>query len=114
GAHGVPIYQNTTFAFRSYDQVDAWRNGQAPHYFYAREGNPTVRCFELKMADLEGAEAAVAGATGMAVIAATLLDVMCDGGQLVASTDLYEVTTNLICEDLAGMGANVATTDTTD
>ncbi len=114
GAHGVPIYQNTTFAFRSFDQVEAWRNGRAPHYLYAREGNPTVRCFELKMADLEGAEAAVAGATGMAVIAATLLDVMCDGGQLVASTDLYEVTSNLICQDLAKMGVDVNTVDVTD
>jgi cystathionine beta-lyase/cystathionine gamma-synthase len=114
GAHGVPIYQNTTFAFRSYDQVEAWRAGRAPHYLYARDGNPTVRCFELKMADLEGAEAAVAGATGMAVIAATLLDVMCDGGHLVASTDLYEVTNNLICQDLAGMGGKVTQVDATD
>jgi cystathionine beta-lyase/cystathionine gamma-synthase len=114
GAHGVPIYQNTTFAFRSYDQVEAWRAGRAPHYLYAREGNPTVRCFELKMADLEGAEAAVAGATGMAVIAAALLDVMCDGGHLIASTDLYEVTNNLICLDLAGMGGKVTQVDATD
>src|SRR4051812_47518092 len=114
GAHGVPIYQNTTFAFRSYDQVEAWRTGGAPHYLYAREGNPTVRCFELKMADLEGAEAAVAGATGMAVIAATLLEVMCDGGQLIASTDLYEVTSNLICQDLVKIGVEVTTVDATD
>src|SRR5215216_2505016 len=114
GAHGVPIYQNTTFAFRSFDHVEAWRAGRAPHYLYAREGNPTVRCFELKMADLEGAEAAVAGATGMAVIAATLLDVLCDGGHLVASTDLYEVTNNLICQDLAGMGGEVSQVDATD
>jgi methionine-gamma-lyase len=66
------------------------------------------------MADLEGAEAAVAGATGMAVIAATLLEVMCDGGQLIASTDLYEVTSNLICQDLAKMGVEVTTVDATD
>jgi cystathionine beta-lyase/cystathionine gamma-synthase len=114
GAHGVPIYQNTTFAFRSYDHVEAWKQGQAPHYLYSREGNPTARCFELKMADLEGAEAAVAGATGMAVIAATLLDVMCSGGHLIASTDLYEVTNSLICQDLAGMGGKVTQVDATD
>jgi O-acetylhomoserine/O-acetylserine sulfhydrylase-like pyridoxal-dependent enzyme len=59
GAHGAPIYQNATFAFRSYEGLEAWRNG-APHFLYAREGNPTVRCLELKLADLEGAEAAVA------------------------------------------------------
>jgi methionine-gamma-lyase len=114
GAHGVPIYQNTTYAFRSFDQLEAWRQGRAPHFLYAREGNPTVRCFELKMADLEGSEAAVAGATGMAVIAATLLEVMCAGGQLIASTDLYEVTNNLICQDLGNLGVRVTSVDTAD
>jgi methionine-gamma-lyase len=114
GAHGVPIYQNTTFAFRSFDQVKAWGAGQAPHYLYSREGNPTVRCFELKMADLEEAEAAVAGSTGMAVIAATLVDVMCNGGHLVASEDVYEFTNNLICQDLVGMGGKVTQVDATD
>ncbi|MBA3450660.1 MAG: PLP-dependent transferase [Chloroflexia bacterium] len=46
GAHGVPIYQNATFAFRSYEGVQAWREG-APHFHYARDGNPTIRCLEL-------------------------------------------------------------------
>ena len=114
GAHGVPIYQNTTFAFRSFDQVEAWKQGQAPHYFYARGGTPTVRCFELKMADLEGAEAAVAGATGMAAIAATLVDVMCNGGHLIAATDLYEATSLLISQDLASMGGKFTQVDATD
>ena len=85
GAHGVPIYQNATFAFRSYEGLEAWRHG-APHFLYAREGNPTVRCLELKLADLEGAEAAVATATGMAAISATLLHLLKGGGHLIAST----------------------------
>jgi methionine-gamma-lyase len=114
GAHGVPIYQNTTFAFRSYDHVEAWRRGEAPHFIYQRDGNPTVRCFELKMADLEGAEAATAGATGMAVIAATLFQVTAGGGHLVASADLYEVSSNLLCGDLPAAGAAVSTVDITD
>ncbi|MGH2531021.1 MAG: trans-sulfuration enzyme family protein [Thermomicrobiales bacterium] len=114
GAHGVPIYQNTTYSFRSYDHVEAWRCGQAPHFVYQREGNPTVRCFELKMADLEGAEEAAAGATGMAVIAATLLGVTAGGGHLVASADLYEVASGLVCNDLPAAGAAVTTVDITD
>lgn len=114
GAHGVPIYQNTTFAFRSYDRVEAWRCGQAPHFIYQREGNPTVRCFELKMADLEGAEAAAAGATGMAVISAALLHLTAEGGHVVASADLYEVTSNFLCGDLPAAGASVTTVDITD
>ena len=84
GAFGVPIYQNTTYAFHSYDQLVDWRDGGLPHFYYLRDGNPTTRCLEVKLADLEGAEAAVAGASGMAVISATLLHLVPAGGQLVA------------------------------
>jgi cystathionine beta-lyase/cystathionine gamma-synthase len=108
------MYQNSTYAFRDYDHVDAWRAGQAPHFIYQREGNPTVRCFELKLADLEGAEAAAAGANGMAVIGATLLELCTDGGTLIASNELYEVATNVLCRDLPQEGINVVQVDITD
>jgi cystathionine beta-lyase/cystathionine gamma-synthase len=113
GAHGVPIYQNATFAFRSYEGLEAWRHG-APHFLYAREGNPTVRCLELKLADLEGAEAAVATATGMAAISAALLHLLKGGGHLLASADLYAVTREFLLQDLAHLGATVALVDCTD
>jgi methionine-gamma-lyase len=114
GAHGVPLYQNATYAFRDYNHVEAWRAGQAPHFIYQREGNPTVRCFELKMADLEGAEAAAAGANGMAVIGATLLDLTSQGGSVVASDEVYEVASNLLCHDLPEGGVDVDRVDITD
>src|SRR5688572_26219872 len=63
GAHGVPLYSSSTYAFRSAEQVESFEAGQTPHFVYARYGNPTVRCFELKMANLEGAELATAAAT---------------------------------------------------
>jgi O-acetylhomoserine (thiol)-lyase len=78
GAHGVPIYQNATFRFRSYDHVQAWRDG-SPHFLYSCESNPTVRAFDRTMADLEGAEDAVATATGMAAIGAALIQLAAGG-----------------------------------
>lgn len=114
GAHGVPIYQNTTFAFRSYDELEAAREGRAPHFFYARDGNPTVRSLEVKLADLEGAEAAVATASGMAAISATLLHLVPAGAHLVASADVYAVARDFLCEDLPRAGARVTTVDFTD
>lgn len=113
GANGVPIYQNATFAFGSYKRVEAWRDG-APHFLYAREGNPTVRCLELKLADLEGTEDAVATATGMAAISATLLQLLSGGGHLVASTDLYATTKEFLCTDLPAFGVTVDQVDFTD
>lgn len=113
GAHGIPIYQNATFTFRSYEGLEAWRQG-APHFMYARDGNPTVRCLELKLADLEGAETAVATASGMAAISATLLHLLKGGGHLVASADLYEVTKTFLRQDLTNFGATVDLVDCTD
>lgn len=114
GAHGVPIYQNTTYAFRSFDELALLRAGQAPHFVYTRDGNPTVRSFEVKLANLEGAAAAVAGASGMAVIAATLLHLLPAGAHLVASRDVYSVALDFLNEDLPRYGATVALVDFTD
>jgi len=114
GAHGVPIYQNTTFAFRSYDELERSRAGRAPHFFYSRDSNPTVRALEVKLADLEGAEAAIAGASGMAIIGATLLHLAPCGGHIVASDSVYSVAHEFLQEDLPRHGAGVSPVDFTD
>ena len=114
GAHGVPMYQNVTYAFRSYEQLEATRAGQAPHFSYSPRGNPTVRCLELKLADLEGTEAAVATASGMAAISATLLHLLAGGGHLVASADVYELTGKFLQEDVPAWGASVTLVDFSD
>ncbi|MER3487094.1 MAG: methionine gamma-lyase, partial [Chloroflexota bacterium] len=114
GAHGVPLYGNATYAFRSFDQVREYQAGTIPHYLYARYGNPTVRCFELKMAALEGAEAAVAGANGMAVLTATLTELVTGGGHLIASDDLYGVTGEVLALDVPALGGHVSRVDATD
>jgi methionine-gamma-lyase len=113
GAHGVPIYQNATYGFPSYESVDAWHDG-SPHFHYQRDGNPTTRSLELKLANLEGAEAAAATASGMAAISVTLLHLLGGGGHLVASQDLYGTTTDLLREDLPALGATVSTVDCCD
>lgn len=113
GAHGVPIYQNATYAFRSYEGVEAWLNG-SPHFHYARDGNPTTRCLELKLADLDGAEWAVATASGMGAISAVLLHLTAGGGHLIASSDLYAVTKAFLLEDLPRFGSTVDLVNTAD
>jgi methionine-gamma-lyase len=113
GAHGVPLYQNATYGFHSYEQIEAWEAG-APHFMYARDGSPTVRCLELKVADLEGAEATVGAATGMAAISGTLMHLVPSGGHLVASSHLYPISRRLLCTDLERYGASVTFVDSTE
>lgn len=112
GAHGVPIYQNVTYGFRSYDQVEDWGAG-VPHFLYASESNPTVRSFESKLADLEGAEDAVATATGMAAVSTVLIQLGA-GGHVVASQDVYAGTRAFLTQDLPAFGTAVTLVDFSD
>ena len=108
GAHGVPLYQNVTFAFETNGQVEAMRSGERPHFTYSPRGNPTVRCLELKIADLEGTEASIAMSSGMAAISGVLLTLLADGGHLVASDQLYDLTSDFLREDLPHWAARPA------
>ncbi len=111
GAHGVPLYQNVTFAFETYAQVEAMRSGDRPHFTYSPRGNPTVRCLELKIADLEGTEASVAMSSGMAAISSVVLTLLGDGGHLIASDQLYDLTSDFLREDLPALGGSATFVD---
>lgn len=114
GAHGTPLYQNATFAFTSYEQVEALNRGDLPHFIYQRDGNPTVRVLELKLADLEGAEDAVCATTGMAAISAVLFHLAGNGGHIIAAADLYYYSKQILNDDLPAMGASATLVDTRD
>src|SRR5260221_6522648 len=58
-------------------------------FLYAREGNPTVRQLEAKLASLQGGEAAVAFGSGMAATVALLLRCLSSGDHLVVSDVCY-------------------------
>jgi cystathionine beta-lyase/cystathionine gamma-synthase len=60
-----------------------------PGQFYGRYANPTVRSFEEAIAELEGAEEAMAFASGMGAIATTVLTLCSSGSHIVAPRQLY-------------------------
>src|SRR3954469_26037666 len=71
----TPMYNASSFMAPSVAEIDAILGGDVPGYVYTRDGNPTVAAFERAIADLEGAEGAVAFGSGMAAIHAALLAV---------------------------------------
>jgi len=58
-------------------------------FVYTRIGNPTVQAFEEKLAALEGAEAAVAFASGMAAISAVFLELLRPGDEVISCSQIY-------------------------
>jgi cystathionine beta-lyase/cystathionine gamma-synthase len=114
GAHGVPIYQNSTFALGTMERFQDFWDGAPNAWGYTRDGNPTVDHLERKVADLEGAESCVAAASGMGAISATLLTVGANGGHIVMANQIYNTANKLVNEDLPQYGITFSRVDITD
>jgi cystathionine beta-lyase/cystathionine gamma-synthase len=114
GAHNPPLYQTTTYAFTSLERKQRVLAGEEQGYIYTRDGNPTSRMFERKLAQLERAEDSVLAAAGMGAIAASLLTVLSPGGHLVASDAIYPVAERFIRDDLPALGCATTQLDITD
>jgi len=84
-----PIFQSTTFKLQSAAQGAELTKSIAPAEFYTRWGNPTTKQFEAVLADLEGAEAALAFASGMGAISALLFTTLSPGDHLLVGRSIY-------------------------
>lgn len=103
-----PIYQTSVFVYESLAQVDDFLAGNPDNYMYTRIGNPNPAALEELILALEGGEAALFGASGMAAIGAALLGNLEAGDHLIASRELYGTTQSLIEKELGRFG--IATT----
>lgn len=81
--------------------------------FYGRYGNPTVRSFEQAIAELEGAEDALAFGSGMGAIASTVLALCSSGDHIVAAKQLYAGTLAFLQGPCARFGIDVTLVDGT-
>ena len=109
GLHAAPIDLSTTYPSRDSRgeaaRLDVLGTGEvAPGMpVYGRVGNPTVSRFETALAELEGAEAAVAFASGMAALSACLLAGVASGRtHVVAVRPLYGTSDHLLGSGLLG------------
>ena len=68
----VPVVHSVSFGYQQIEEWQAVALEQAEGHIYSRNTNPTVHAFEEKVRVLEGAEAAVSFASGMAAISDTL------------------------------------------
>ena len=71
----VPIHPSVTYLYDQMEDLDGVFAGTRQGYVYSRYGNPTVTALEEIVAVLEGGEAALAFASGMAAVHAALLAV---------------------------------------
>lgn len=96
GAISTPIVATSSFSYGDFDSGARRFSGEDPGYMYSRFGNPTVTAFEERMAVLEAAETAVACASGMAAVSATLFALLKSGDEVIHMGALYGGTEGVI------------------
>jgi methionine-gamma-lyase len=104
---GPDICRTSTFTFSSTEEMKEWAEGKNQAYIYTRYGNPTLSVAEQKIAALEGAEAGVVTASGMAAISCALLSALRGGDELIATSQLYGGTYRLMRDLFPDMGIRV-------
>jgi methionine-gamma-lyase len=106
-AVGAPICRTSTFTFESTAEMKRWAEGKSKAYIYTRYGNPTLAIVERKIAAMEGAEAAVVTASGMAAISGALIGTLQQGDELISTAQTYGGTYRLMRDMFPGMGIKV-------
>src|SRR3984893_18436533 len=104
---GQEVCRSSTFSFSSTAEMKLWAEGKSKAYIYTRYGNPTLTVAQGKIAALEGAEAAVVTASGMAAISSALLGTLKAGDELISTAQLYGGTYRLMRDVFPDMGIKV-------
>ena len=117
GATRLPLHMATTFKLPKFGikLFDALMMDSAnPPFAYTRWGNPTLRALEGRLSALEGAEAAVVTASGMAAVSALVFTFLSSGDHLIASEVCYAGSVELFGIHLSRFGIEVSLVDTSD
>jgi O-succinylhomoserine sulfhydrylase len=108
GEHAEPIFLTSSYIFDSAADAAARFSGEQPGNVYSRYTNPTVRIFEERIAAMEGAEKAVATASGMAAIMSTCMALLKTGDHIVCSRSVFGTTTVLFNKYFKKFGVEVS------
>ncbi|WP_186454027.1 O-succinylhomoserine sulfhydrylase [Denitratisoma sp. DHT3] len=112
--HTEALYLTSSFVFDSAAQAAARFSGAEEGYVYGRFSNPTVTMFQDRLAALEGAEACIATASGMAAIMATTMGLLKAGDHIVSSQGIFGATRQLFDNILARFGVETRYVPATD
>jgi methionine-gamma-lyase len=114
GALTPPLHLTSTYAFESAEAGGEIFAGDRAGYLYSRVSNPTNDLLERRIASLEGAEAALANASGMGAITSLLWTYLQPGDEIITDLTLYGCTFALFQHGLARFGVKITHIDMTD
>ena len=106
--HAEPIFTTSSYVFRNAAEAAARFAETDKGNIYSRFTNPTVRCFETRLAALEGGAGCVATASGMAAILATCMALLKAGDHVICSDSVFGSTMTLFNRYLLRFGVEVS------
>ncbi len=107
------LYLTSGYVYSSAAEAEAAFAGEHDRYIYSRYGNPTVSVFEERLRLLEGAEACMATASGMAAVFASLVSLVSAGDRVVGSRALFGSCHVILDEILPRLGVETELIDGT-
>ena len=87
--HSEALFLTSSFVYKNAAEAARKFANEEQGYIYSRFTNPTVTMFQDRLAALEGAEACVATATGMAAIASTVMGSLKSGDHMISSRSVF-------------------------
>ena len=112
--HNEAIFTTSSFVFENAAQAAARFAGDEPGNIYSRFTNPTTQAFERRLAAMEGGEACIATASGMAAITSLCIAMLSAGDHIVSSRSIFGTTTTLFDKYLPRFGIETSFVDLTD
>src|SRR5713226_10042231 len=112
--HSEALYLTSSFVFDNAAQAAARFTGGDEGMVYSRFTNPTVAMFQNRLAALEGGEACMATASGMAAIMSVVMCSMQQGDHLVSSKSLFGSTVGMFSQIFTKFGITTTFVDPTN
>lgn len=106
-----PLHLTSTFAFPDAETGGALFAGEAQGHIYSRISNPTVALLEARIANLEGAEAGLATASGMGAISSLMWTLLKPGDEIITDKTLYGCTFAFMRDGLSRFGIKITHVD---
>jgi methionine-gamma-lyase len=114
GSAAPPIFQTSTFVFRTPEEGAARFAGTDPGYIYTRMGNPTISMLEASVAELEDGKSALATSSGMSAASTVFFALLSAGDHVVCSESVYGPSRVVLERDFSRFGVTSSMVDTSD
>lgn len=114
GSVVTPIYQTSTFFFKSAEDGAKCFSGESDGFIYTRLGNPTIDEFEATIAALEHGFNGIATSSGMAAVNTVYLTFLGQGDHVLCHNALYGPSRGILETAYPKFGVGSTFVDTTE